>query len=104
MAKRRSFSRYENTTSRWEDVRGGGKRKVMAQPAARKTETAQVHMVIQGDRLDLLAFRYYGDPTKWWIIADANRSLFPATALPFELLEGDQVGEEITIPYNPIRS
>lgn len=24
------------------------------------------------DRLDLIAFRYYGDVTKWWIIAQAN--------------------------------
>jgi len=26
-----------------------------------------------GDRLDLLAFRYYGDVTLWWIIAQANQ-------------------------------
>jgi len=25
-----------------------------------------------GDRLDLLAYRYYGDVTLWWIIAQAN--------------------------------
>lgn len=25
-----------------------------------------------GDRLDLLADRYYGDTTMWWIIAQAN--------------------------------
>jgi nucleoid-associated protein YgaU len=25
-----------------------------------------------GDRLDLLANKYYGDQTKWWIIATAN--------------------------------
>lgn len=27
----------------------------------------------QGDRLDLLAHKYYGDATKWWIIAHANK-------------------------------
>ncbi len=27
----------------------------------------------QGDRLDLLAFKYYNDVTKWWIIAHANK-------------------------------
>ena len=26
----------------------------------------------QGDRLDLLANKYYSDPTLWWIIATAN--------------------------------
>lgn len=25
-----------------------------------------------GDRLDTLAYRYYGDVTMWWIIAQAN--------------------------------
>ena len=28
---------------------------------------------VQGDRLDLLANRYYGDASKWWIIAHANK-------------------------------
>jgi len=28
--------------------------------------------VTAGDRLDLLAQRYYNDVTKWWIIADVN--------------------------------
>ena len=27
---------------------------------------------IHGDRLDLLAHRYYGDSTLWWIIAKSN--------------------------------
>jgi len=27
---------------------------------------------IEGDRLDLLAHKYYGDETLWWIIAKAN--------------------------------
>ena len=27
----------------------------------------------QGDRLDLLAARYYNDTTLWWIIAHANK-------------------------------
>ena len=26
----------------------------------------------EGDRLDTLAYRYYGDNTLWWIIAKAN--------------------------------
>ena len=27
---------------------------------------------IDGDRLDTLAYRYYGDTTLWWVIAKAN--------------------------------
>lgn len=40
-----------------------------------------------GDRLDLLAYKYYGDTTLWWVIAKANDitdgdfSLKPATEL-----------------------
>jgi hypothetical protein len=30
------------------------------------------HLVAQGERPDLLAYRYYGDPLKFWHIADAN--------------------------------
>ncbi len=33
------------------------------------------HLVSQSDRLDLLAFRYYRDPLKFWRIADANHEM-----------------------------
>ena len=26
----------------------------------------------QGDRLDELAFKFYGDPSLWWVIAEVN--------------------------------
>lgn len=46
----------------------------------------------QSDRLDLLATKYYGDPTYWWIIAVANNlndaSLFI------------QTGKQLRIPGN----
>lgn len=29
-------------------------------------------MSIEGDRLDLLAHKYYKDTSKWWVIAQAN--------------------------------
>ena len=29
-------------------------------------------ITVEGDRLDLIANRYYGDSTLWWIIAKAN--------------------------------
>lgn len=29
-------------------------------------------MSVDGDRLDLLAYKYYKDVSKWWIIAQAN--------------------------------
>jgi nucleoid-associated protein YgaU len=36
------------------------------------------HRVVAGDRPDLIAARYLGDPLAWWRIADANRVLDPA--------------------------
>jgi hypothetical protein len=42
------------------------------------------HVVADGDRPDLLAFRYLGSADQWWRIADANPVLDPRelTATP----------------------
>jgi nucleoid-associated protein YgaU len=39
------------------------------------------HAIGPGDRLDLLASRYYGNPEKFWLIADANDALDPEDLL-----------------------
>ena len=44
---------------------------VAAQPVTR-TFSYVSHMVTDRDRLDNLAYQYYGDPTQWWQIAQAN--------------------------------
>lgn len=49
------------------------------------------HRATDSDRLDLLAFRHFGEPTAWWMIADANLAPHPA-ALPGE------PGEIVAIP------
>lgn len=51
------------------------------------------HIVMQGERLDHLATRFYGDAEKYWLILDAN----PDALDPFELL---QPGRRIHIPQN----
>ncbi len=33
--------------------------------------------MLDGDRLDLIAHRYLGDPELYWRICDANRALRP---------------------------
>jgi hypothetical protein len=35
------------------------------------------HVVVSGDRPDLLAFRYLGDAELFWRLCDANRVMFP---------------------------
>ena len=42
-------------------------------------------------RLDILAFDYYGDPKFWWIIADANNIGKGTLSVP--------VNKRIRIPY-----
>jgi nucleoid-associated protein YgaU len=39
------------------------------------------HMVTDLDRLDNLSNQYYGDPTAWWIIANANPEIIDWTNL-----------------------
>lgn len=36
-----------------------------------------VHTVVQGDRLDVLAYRYYRDPEQFWRICDVNGAMRP---------------------------
>ena len=40
-----------------------------------------LHTVDAGDRLDLLAYRYYGQSVKWWRICDANPEFLSPLAL-----------------------
>ncbi|MFN7887624.1 MAG: hypothetical protein ACK5OR_02410, partial [Betaproteobacteria bacterium] len=54
-------------------------------------DTARVDPVKQGDPLDLLAWRFFRNPRKWWLIADANLDLLA----PDQLL---QPGLLLTIP------
>jgi nucleoid-associated protein YgaU len=57
-------------------------------PAPEASRTVVEHVVAPGDRLDLLAERYYGDPLLAWRIADANGAQDPAalTATPGRVL------------------
>ena len=50
-------------------------------------EAAHEYQVREGDRLDLLAMKFYRNPRKWWLIADAN----PQFLSPEELLVPGQV-------------
>lgn len=62
------------------DVRGNRNR-VKRIRRIEKPEKVLAHIVKEGDRLDLLAYTYYGDPTKSWFICDANQEMFPSDLL-----------------------
>jgi hypothetical protein len=49
------------------------------------------HVVMDGERLDQLAARFYGDPTRSWLLLDAN----PGELNPFALL---RPGRRIAVP------
>lgn len=52
------------------------------------------HMLVAGDRLDLLALHYYNDPAKWWLILDANPSILYAGSGELD----EHLGRVIVIP------
>lgn len=35
------------------------------------------HTVVEGDRIDLIAYRYFGRAELWWVICDYNDVFFP---------------------------
>ena len=51
------------------------------------------HRVAEDDRLDLVSARYYGDPTAYWRICDANVALDPD-----ELVSRDAAGRLLVVP------
>lgn len=57
------------------------------------TEASLYHRVVAGDRLDLLAQRYFGDPLQYWRIVDANPTLEPEALL--------EPGTLLSIPGRP---
>jgi hypothetical protein len=62
-------------------------------PAPETLTQVREHVVIEGERLDLIAAQHLGDPTQFWQIADANGAFEPAqlTAVP-------GTGIRITLP------
>jgi hypothetical protein len=51
-------------------------------PPADPTATAYFHTVVAGETIELLAFRYLGSSSAWWLIADANPTAFPLDLAP----------------------
>jgi hypothetical protein len=58
-------------------------------PTPPPTSIAIQHVVIAGDTLETLAYRYFGSSQAWWRIADANRLHFPLDL---------HTGQSLTIP------
>jgi len=52
-------------------------RRFVPQPGPPNFATVAQHTVHQGDRLDLIAAKYLGDPLMFWLICDANGATEP---------------------------
>jgi nucleoid-associated protein YgaU len=63
-------------------------------PTSHASSMHSVHTLMIGETLDRIAARYYGDPTRWRLIADVNGLVDPL-ALP--------IGSPIFIPDLPVR-
>lgn len=57
------------------------------------SETDVYMYTIRGDRLDNLAYQFYGDPTLWWILSVANPDLPNDSLYP-------TIGFQLRIPQN----
>jgi len=68
-------------------------RRVVPQPGTPNFATVASHTVRQGDRLDLIAAKYLGDPMMFWLICDANGAVRPS-----ELVETPGTVLNITTP------
>jgi nucleoid-associated protein YgaU len=68
-------------------------RRFVPQPGAANFATVATHSVRQGDRLDLLAATYLGDPLLYWLLCDANGAVRPAA-----LVETPGTVLQITMP------
>lgn len=68
--------------------------RVVPQPESYQLSTRQP--VTDSDRLDALSYRHLGEPTAFWMIADANRATHPAEVL-------DTPGSDVLIPLPSTR-
>ena len=66
---------------------------VLREIAAR--DAALEHVVMEGERWDQLAARFYGDPTRYWLLMDANLSELN----PLKLL---QAGRRLRVPTSEV--
>lgn len=86
-------SRYSETEV--VEVRGPDDRvrRTLALRVIAPAPSALDQTVVEGERLDTLAQRFYGEATKYWLLLDGNAE----TLNPFELLVP---GETIHVPKN----
>jgi hypothetical protein len=74
-------SRYAQGEAMWvstqdPDVGRGNKQTVYLNTVIYLTNPYSVALVRETDDMTMFAFTAYGDPRRWWVIADANPQVF----------------------------
>jgi nucleoid-associated protein YgaU len=83
-------SRYQSVGA-YQATDGNGRSVTALKPRfVPPTPAGYLSSVTADTRLDLLAYRFYGNPEKFWLIADANTEMDPEDLL--------QPGRQILIP------
>lgn len=72
------------------DSRSGQYSTVVRRTFPTKTTNFFTYVWVQGDRIDLIASQFFGDPSYWWKIMDVN----PEITNPFSI----PIGTTIRIP------
>jgi len=70
-------SRYQNQPTYQVTLRDGSVATAVALPLPAAAPLVGFHKRRQGDRLDLIANHYLGDPTAFWRVANANNAMVP---------------------------
>jgi len=83
-------SRYENVAVVTVTDANGVTTNALALRVLHPLAAGYRHTFTSGDRLDLLAYTYYRDPQRFWLIADANAGMDAADL--------EEPGRKILIP------
>lgn len=84
-------SRYENIPNKTNEFGKQVKRSIIYPTIPRSLGDIYVQTNVS-DRLDLIAYRYYGNPSYYWILAEANGLGKGSMSIP--------VGTQLRIPQN----
>jgi hypothetical protein len=79
-------SRYQNQPTNSVTLPDGTQATAVTIPLPKATPLAGFHRRRQGDRLDLIANHYLGDPTAFWHVCNANNAVVPDALLTQELI------------------
>lgn len=76
-------SRYrDNKVLLIQDPEGDIRPSIIWEPPPTRSFTYTSYVWSEGDRGDLIAAVYYGDPTFWWLIAHANPEILDWNSVP----------------------